>query len=65
MRFSHPHLLSVLGIDNLEDTNRFFFEYCYISVESLINERIGTNKLFPEDDLLALLKGVTSALAYL
>ena len=55
----------MLGIDNQEDTNKFFFEYCYISVDALIAERIGTNKLFPEDDLLALLKGVSSAMAYL
>jgi len=34
-------------------------------LDSLIAERIGTIQLFPEEDLLALLKGVLSVLAYL
>ena len=34
-------------------------------MESLISERIGTNKLFPEEDLIALLNGVGSALEFL
>lgn len=31
----------------------------------LLSERLNTTKLFPEDDLLALCKGLVSVLAYL
>ena len=46
------------------NTSYFFFEFSQITLESLVQERLGTNKLFPEEDLMALLKGVTSALAH-
>jgi len=57
-----------LGIDRQTSKtpqNRFFFEYSNINLESLISERLGTNKLFPEEDLMALLNGVGSALEFL
>jgi serine/threonine protein kinase len=34
-------------------------------LEQIFAERLGSNKLFPEEDLSALLKGVLSALAFL
>lgn len=43
---------------------RFLFEYCQIKLEDLIEERLGSNKLFPEEDLLALMKGMISILAF-
>ncbi|KRX08432.1 Protein kinase-like domain [Pseudocohnilembus persalinus] len=77
LKIQHPHLMSVLGIDkaisdedkhlyqNLqseENLQKFFFQYSYITLESLLDERMGTERYFPEDDLEALLKGISSAL---
>eukprot|EP00825_Cyclidium_porcatum_P000610 TRINITY_DN10208_c0_g1_i1.p1 TRINITY_DN10208_c0_g1~~TRINITY_DN10208_c0_g1_i1.p1 ORF type:complete len:818 (-),score=138.43 TRINITY_DN10208_c0_g1_i1:45-2498(-) len=71
LKLKHPHQLGALGIDNKSQeisshviNNRFFFEYCQITLEALIEERLGSNKLFPEEDLMALLKGMISVLAY-
>ena len=66
LKFNHPHLLLALGIDHrMVQRNHFFFEFCYLTLELLIQERIGTTQLFPEEDLMALLKGILSSLAYL
>ncbi len=45
-------------------SSRFFFDFSYITLEQLVAERVGTNKLFPEEDRTALLKGIGSALMF-
>lgn len=43
----------------------FLYEYNTLSLESLIGERLETNRLFPEADLLLLAKSVIGVLGYL
>lgn len=61
----HPHLLQTLGGQPEGDQYRYYFEYCQITLASLLQERYGTKKYFPEEDLQALLLGVSSALSFL
>lgn len=59
--FSHPHLLPTIDPNG---PSLLYFEYCSLSLSQLIKQR-KPNKLFIERDLLALMRGLTSALAYL
>ena len=43
---------------------QFYFESCPLTLQILLAERLNTTKLFPEDDLVALAKGLISVLAY-
>ncbi|CAD8199906.1 unnamed protein product [Paramecium pentaurelia] len=61
----HPHLLQTLGGQPEGDQYRYFFEFCPITLTSLLQERYGTKKYFPEEDLQALLLGISSALSFL
>ncbi|CAD8196005.1 unnamed protein product [Paramecium octaurelia] len=61
----HPHLLQTLGGQPEGDQYRYFFEFCQITLTSLLQERYGTKKYFPEEDLQALLLGISSALSFL
>ncbi|CAD8111368.1 unnamed protein product [Paramecium sonneborni] len=61
----HPHLLQTLGGQPEGDQYRYFFEFCQITLASLLQERYGTKKYFPEEDLQALLLGISSALSFL
>lgn len=59
--FQHPHLLKTLD-PRIPST--IYFEYSSINLSYLISQR-RPNKLFIETDILALLRGISSALAYL
>lgn len=59
--FKHPHLFKTI---NPNIPSLLYFEYASITLSQLIAQRRPT-KLFIERDILALLRGISSALAYL
>jgi len=59
--FSHPHLLNAI---DPKLPSILYFEYCPLSLSQLIVQR-KPNKLFIERDILALLRGLSSCLAYM
>ncbi|KAM3130307.1 hypothetical protein pb186bvf_017603 [Paramecium bursaria] len=61
----HPHLLQTLGGQQEGTQYRYFFEFCSITLQSLLQERYGTKKYFPEEDLQAMMLGICSALSFL
>ena len=61
LSLKHPHLLQTF---NPNIPSMLYFEFSSISLSHLISQR-KPNKLFIERDLLALLRGLSSVLAYL
>lgn len=70
--FAHPHLLKTYGFsppNNVNQqppnsSNQIFFESSDVTLQKLIEKR-KPNKLFTEPDILAILRGLCSVLAYL
>lgn len=70
--FSHPHLLKTYGFSPPNNANQqspnvlnqIFFESSDVTLQKLVAKR-RPNKLFTEPDILAILRGLCSVLAYL